>query len=187
MRNLLTILSLASLQAFSQNPCPVKGDSKSPKLQHLDTLKNRTKPGIIDRTVTLEKILAPGNDLSRFKTSQYVQVTGYVILVKPGGSETCNCHSKDADDLDIHIEIAEKPTDNAKDAMIVEINRFTKLQHPEWTVASLKKLIGKKVTVEGWIFSDEEHKQNAVNSNPSGTDLWRRTITEIHPVLKITK
>lgn len=197
---LLIISLFLSSYVSAQTPCPIKGDKSNLKFEHLDSLKNRSHVGNqIDTTVTLAKILAKGEDSKRFKSSQYVCLTGYVILVKEGGLETCNCHGfKDIEHKepmtkdeqkqveDIHIELAMKLSDGATQAVIVEINRFTKLIHPEYTVANLKKLLlNQKVTLEGWMFFDEEHTQNAVNTNQTGTNLWRATCWEVHPVLII--
>lgn len=184
-KTLSTILLIISLCGYSQ--CPVKGDNNKTKFQHLDSLKNRVNVGKSDLKVTLEMILKTGDDTKRFTDKQYVKLTGYVILVKDGGAETCNCHSKNKVDLDVHIEIAINPDGDAKHAMIVEINRYTKLKNKSYTVSELKKLIGKKVNVEGWLFFDEEHKQNAVNTSPNGTTLWRATCWEVHPVINITQ
>ncbi len=182
----------------AQTPCAIKGDNKNPKFEHLDSLKNRNYKGTIDTTVTLQSILATGNDENRFKPSQYVRLVGYVILVKAGDAETCNCHAfgdmehKDTLSreeqkkvMDIHIELALNPTDKPTQAMIVEINRFTKADSLNYTVANLKKLVGKKVEVDGFLYFDVEHKQNSVNCNPYGTNLWRRTCTEVHPCIFI--
>lgn len=182
----LLLLILLPFSVLAQ--CPVQGSSKSIKFQTADRLKNRSMPGVkIDNTVTLEKILAPGNDTMRFNQNQYVSIIGYVVLVKPGGLEYCECHSKDPKDFDIHIELALSPGDGNKKAMIVEINRYTKATNPLYTVTNIRKLIGKKVTVTGWLFSDSEHKQNAVNTNPKNDRDWRGTIWEVHPCLTINK
>ena len=179
---LIGILFLFVSKTFSQRP--LRGDKDNARMEHLDSLKNRSVAGTkIDTTVMLQEILNTGNDVHRFTSKQYVRLTGYVILVKPGGSETCNCHSKDPKDLDIHIELALHVGDNATQAVVVEINRFTKLSNPEYTVANIKKtMLNKEVIIEGWMFFDEEHKQNAVNTNPEGTNLWRATCWEVHPV-----
>jgi hypothetical protein len=181
------LLFLFALSAKAQTTCPIYGDKNVTKFRNLDQLKNRNTPGAsIDRSVTLQSILTPGNDTTRFNSNQYVTLTGYVILVKAGGPETCECHSKDPNDLDVHIELALNPTDKNAQAMVVEINRYTKADHPEFTVAHLKHLVGKKVSITGWLFFDEEHLQNAVTTNPSGTHHWRYTCWEVHPVLKVT-
>lgn len=184
---LFLLASLVALGAHQQQPCPVYGEKADQKDRTFDSLKNRNSPSTVtDNSVTLQTILTPGNDQNRFSPNQYVTVTGYVILVKAGGPENCECHYPDAENLDIHIELAQHPNDKNTQAMVVEINRFTKAQHPEFTVANLKQLTGKKVSVSGWMFFDYDHKQNAVTTNPTGTRLWRYTCWEVHPVLKLT-
>lgn len=192
--SLFLFLQLFILLLFAQNPCPVGGGSSKPKFQHIDSLKNRSfVENVFDSTISLERILSTPTeaeqrtDINRFTSNQYVKITGYVILIKPGGDENCNCHSKEPKDADIHIELALHPNDDDKHAMIVEINRFIKTNNPDYTVVNLKKnLLGKKVIVEGYMFPDEEHKQSAVASNPNGANNWRFTIWEVHPVVKIS-
>lgn len=171
---------LMSLCAPDINPCGIKGDGKTKKMQYDDSLKNRpaTKP-----TTATFKLFEPGEDSKRFKPEQVGQITGYVVNVKWGGSETCNCHTKNKTDLDIHIEIAQTLNPAKGDVVICEVTRFTKT--PEMSYENIKAMTGKKVTVSGYLFFDEEHKQNAINTSPQGTFLWRRTCWEIHPVYKI--
>lgn len=184
MKKYLILLLLLPL--FSIGQCSIYGDKPIQKFQVLDSLKNRNITAIIDNSVTLQKILLfNGDDTKKYNSSQYVSIKGYVVLVKWGGSETCNCHSKNKEDLDIHIELSLNETDKGSKAMVVEINRYTRKSHPELNIENIKKLIGKQVTVEGFMFLDDEHLQNAVTTNPKGTNLWRYTCWEVHPVMKI--
>jgi hypothetical protein len=178
------MLLFSSIGVKSQ--CPIYGDKPLHKFQMLDSLKNRNFKGKNYSPLSLQTILTyKGDDSKIYNSNQYVSLKGYVTLVKYGDAETCNCHSKDKNDLDIHIEIALTPNTTGKNAMIVEINRYTRKDHPEFSLDNIKKLIGKQVTVEGWLFYDEEHKQNAITSNPNGTNLWRYTTLEVHPVMNI--
>jgi hypothetical protein len=34
----------------------------------------------------------------------------------------------------------------------------------------------------GWLFYDSMHEHNAANTNPRGSQIWRLTCEEIHPV-----
>jgi hypothetical protein len=186
MKKQMINIAVMLMIAFNINAqCPVKGDKDNLKFQHLDSLKNRIDSSKVISNITLDDVLKTGDDTKRFNVKQYVKLIGYVIMVKDGGSETCNCHSKDKKDLDIHIEIALNSTDDAKHAMIVEINRYVKILNPKYNTKDLKSLIGKKVKVEGWLFFDSEHKQNAINTSPNGTNIWRATCWEIHPVINI--
>lgn len=55
------------------NGCGMEGDARSLRIQALDRLKNRyaaSGPADIDSRITLEAILAPGNDISRWKVKE---------------------------------------------------------------------------------------------------------------------
>jgi hypothetical protein len=185
MKTLLTILLTFFLLSLTGDNCPVKGNSKQPRLQHLDSLKNRTVISGKIHELTWDSILMSGNDENRFKVNEYVSLTGYVLLVIPGQPETCNCKSSDKSDLDVHIEIVQILTDKSdkKDAMIIEVTRFFSQKDDRLTLDAIKKFKEKKVTVTGLMFYDEEHKHNSVNFG--GTNLWRRTAWEIHPCISI--
>lgn len=44
-------------------------------------------PTDFDKDVTLDSLLAPGNDENRFNINEAVELTGYVMEVKSGGIE----------------------------------------------------------------------------------------------------
>lgn len=181
MKKLQIILFCILISNFCFSQCPVKGDSKRIKLQHLDSLKNRANNSSnVDRSISIVNIFTHGNDINRFSSNQYVSITGIIKKVKYGGAETCECHSKDKNDYDYHIEIIPDGIDSML-PMICEITRFNRCISYD----SLKTLVGKRVFIEGWLFWDAEHWQNSKNSNPNGTNLWRQTAWEIHPVMKI--
>ncbi len=136
--------------------------------------------------ISLDSILRPGDDTKRFSENTYVDLEGYVYDVKYGGAETCNCHTTDKTQLDIHIEIVKDLSDTpGRKRMIVEINRFTREKDKSLDYASVRSLRGKKVELSGWLFFDEEHKQNAANTMPNGTNVWRATAWEVHPCMYI--
>ena len=120
-----------------------------------------------------------------------ISVKGYCILVKDGGPETCNCKSGDHDAWDVHIELTqdEKHLSN-KDAIVCEINgrlkAIMKAQGVDWSMAAVRKLIlHHHIEISGYWFTDDHHKQNSVADNPAGTDDWRISTLEIHPVTRI--
>ena len=171
--------------SFSQ-PCSIYGDKPVKKFQILDSLKNRNFTGKVDSSISLHKILTrKGDDTKDYNSSQYAHLEGYVILVKYGGSETCNCKSKVKTDLDIHIELALQPNATNKQAMVLEINRYTRKDHPEFTLENIKKLVGKKVKAEGFMFLDSEHLQNSMTTNPTGKNNWRASAWELHNLMSI--
>jgi hypothetical protein len=167
------------------NDCPITGDGKNAKMKTADSLKNRPcVSGKANPAITIDKILTRGDDTKRFKWNEYVSIVGYVALVKQGGSETCNCHTKNKSLFDTHIELISSPNKSGHiNCMVCEITRYN--NNPKLSYAEVKKLKGKKVKVEGYLFFDAEHHQNAINTNPTGTDIWRGTCTEIHPVINI--
>jgi len=61
--------------------CGLEGDARSERVKELDVLKNRyTFPDSIDfdRAVTLQSILAAGEDRNRFNDHKAIDITGYV-------------------------------------------------------------------------------------------------------------
>lgn len=186
--NIFSTIGLILCLSFLQDgpKCPAKGDSPKVKLQTLDTLKNRNEVSNIVSDISLNDILKSGDDTKRFSDTSYVTIIGYVYDVKYGGAETCNCHTQDKSQLDIHIEIVKDLNDAAgSKRMIVEINRFVRSSKLMMDYPTVKLLKGKKVEISGWMFFDEEHKQNAINTSPKGTNVWRATCWEVHPCMSI--
>jgi hypothetical protein len=177
--------------------CPPEGSAKSERIANLNRLKNRlTFPQAkdFDTTITLKKILTPGNDEARWNVLKAAKITGYVYDVKPGGIETCNCKEKEIGDRDTHIELVIDPMSNGKiQRVIVEvtprIRELMKSKGENWNTKKLRDdLLGRWVTFEGWLLFDEEHANQAENTNPGRERNWRATAWEVHPVtnFKIT-
>jgi len=188
MKSIIYIFFLLVTCTDSMAQCPIYGDRT--RLRIIDSLKNRNFVGNIDNSVTLENILTfTGDDTQEYSSDQYVNLEGYVVLVKYGGLESCQCHSKNKKDLDIHIELGLTPKAKGREAMIVEINRYTRKDHPEYSLINLKKLVGKKVSVEGFMMFDKEHIGGSVNTskNPNARSVFRRTAWEVHPLMSINE
>lgn len=174
--------------------CPPEGTTQSEFVRQLNRLKNRTtfpSGNDFDTTISLEKILAPGNDVDRWSSNKAIIITGYVADVKIGGVETCNCKAKDPEHRDTHIELVINPmnfTDNQK--MIVEVTpRIRKLmaeKGEDWSTRSLRdKILGRWMKIKGWMLFDSEHESQAENTNPGNSKNWRATCWEIHPITSI--
>jgi len=183
---------LQAPQAF--DGCPLEGDAKTSSLKSLNELKNRTTPPTenqINSDITLAAVLAPGNDISRWSSSQGAVVTGYVIDVKPGGPETVNCHAKDLPHTDTHIELALNLGDSEGiKHMIVEVTprgrAMMASKGKNWSTPNLRAtLTGRRITVTGWMMLDKEHCNASENTNPGNPTNWRATCWEIHPVTGI--
>lgn len=178
----------------SASPCPVEGNAKSDRIKELNKLKNRTatpQTADFDTTITLQKLLATGNDTKRWNSSKAVKVIGYVYDVKVGGIETCNCKTKEKDLRDTHIELVTDPMNPAKSLRFVaEVTprwrQQMKKKEVDWSTRTLRdKYLGRWVLVEGWLMFDEEHEHQAQNTSPDGKNNWRATAWEIHPITKI--
>jgi hypothetical protein len=173
--------------------CGMAGDARTSAGKTLNRLKNRyTAPtgDDIDDSISLAKLLQPGDDLDRFDSQAGARIAGYVVDVKAGGKETCNCHATDPEDRDTHIEVALTPDAGEIDRVIVEVTPRLRTQMREhgldWTTDALRQqLKGKWVQFTGWMMFDTMHINQAENTNPGGDKNWRATCWEIHPVTAI--
>lgn len=177
--------------AFAPSDCPPEGDTQLPQLRELNRLKNRVigpAPSAVVGT-PIEDLVYPGDDRTRWSTGRAVEVVGYVHDVKVGGIETCNCRAKDAEERDTHIELVQTPeATDVDERLVVEVTptwrRFMRTTRGvDWSTAALKgSILGKWVKVRGWLLFDTQHVQNATNTNPDGSNLWRATCWEVHPI-----
>lgn len=188
----LIILLAIIPSLLNAQPCPRTGNGRNAKEQTADSLKNRDIEKSVPETLDISKLLAPGQDPGRFSNDQFVCVTGVIRYIKPGGPESCNCNTADKTKRDLHIYLsAENYTANNKSEMlIVELTPYTFRQFPNYHTAAFQKaLIGKKVSITGWLFFDAEHIGVAENTKAPTTSeslIWRKTCWEVHPVTAIT-
>jgi hypothetical protein len=180
------------------NGCPAPGDAKQTLALSINPLKNRfVSPTTrdIDGNVTLDKILAPGDDTTRWDAQRGATIEGWIVYVKKGGVETCNCHSKDPQFMDTHIGLALTPDENRENhEMIIEVTpRFRAImaEHGvDWSTDTLASdqspgIVGKHVRITGWLLFDGEHSNMAENTAPGHPGNWRASAWEIHPVTAI--
>lgn len=197
------LLSLVTIASNAQAPssdmdtfdgCGLSGNAKSANLTKLNQLKNRyTLPSArkINHSITLSALLEPGDDRSKWSSGSSAEVVGYVLDVKPGGPETCNCGKKDPKHSDTHIELVQHATDTAvSQSVVVEVTprlrAIMQSKGVDWSTSALrKKYLHKWVRVRGWMLFDSQHTGSAENTNPHGTHNWRATAWEIHPITRI--
>jgi hypothetical protein len=174
--------------------CGMDGSATTARLKALNQLKNRyTLPedSQVDHAITLSAMLAPGDDKTRWQSTSGAEVTGFVLDVKPGGSETCNCGKTDAAHTDSHIELVLHATDTEMtQSVVVEVTpRLQAIMQnggTDWSTKTLRKQIFHKwIKVRGWMTFDSQHANAAENTNPGGANNWRATAWEIHPVTDI--
>jgi hypothetical protein len=176
------------------NGCGPEGDAKREDVRELNVHKNRydfPDSAHIDRSVTLQAMLSPGNDRDRFSIGKAAEITGYVNDVKVGGDESCNCHARNPEDRDTHIELVVSPEQSAEGMrVIVEVTPRLREEMAkkgiDWSTDKLRNTIkGHYVKVRGWLLFDEEHLKQAVNTDPDNPKDWRATCWELHPVTSI--
>ena len=170
--------------------CYPAGTAESAKMKALNRLKNREvapDEDEIDPEVSLAAILAPGQDDRRFDPHKGAQLTAFVVDVKSGGKETCNCDETNPTDIDTHIEVSLAPGAAPTERVIVEVTpRIRKQMGPLWTTEALAESFkGKWVRITGWMLFDFVHAHQAENTNPGGDGNWRATCWEVHPVTSI--
>ena len=197
---LIVLIFLAGLSApaASQerfNGCSMAGNARGRDVRQLNRLKNRyERPMPEDYSrygVSLDSMLRQGNDRRRFTNSQAAEVTGYVVNVKIGGIESCNCNSRDPHYRDTHIVLALDGKEKKASRMVVaEVTpRWREIMRKrgvDWSTEGLKKtLIGKKIRLRGWMLYDWHYTDESENTNPGGRKNWRATAWEIHPVIAI--
>lgn len=185
------------------NQCPLAGDvspnnPERASLEELNRNKNRTDaPSAeqIDHSVTLDAILAdpdqPARERQRFKVGTAARITGYVYDVKVGGVETANCHARQQIDRDTHIEIVTGSDDASPGRrVIVEVTPRTRAQAAarrlDWSTDALQReILGRTITVTGWMLYDFEHENASEHTVPGNPGNWRATAWEIHPVVDL--
>lgn len=173
--------------------CPMEGSARTRTTKAENRAKNRyTAPQAanIDEAVTLNAMLVPGDDRGRWSETRGAEIAGYIVTVKPGGSETNNCKKSDPALADAHIDLVADPNDERGiKRVVVEITPWLreKMRHQgkDWSTRTLKrKLEGKWVKVRGWLFFDDVHADEAENTAPGRQNNWRATAWEIHPVTR---
>ena len=186
MKRLLFLLFLLiSTVGYSQNTCPVTGDNKgnTPAAQHhqlVDSYKNRSNIPTHFTQINFDDManLTVTNNMS---WDSAVYIDAYILDIKDGGQESCNCHSTIYKDTHIYIV----KTANEKDpsnAIIVEAT--PRFRNTLGTTQDLKNYIGKHVRIYGYLFRDDEHKANSTIDNGAGNH-WRHSVWELHPIIKI--
>jgi len=118
---------------------------------------------------------------------------GYVKDITDGGVESCNCYAQNPIDRDTHIQLVYRLGQGAKDVVVIEVTPRTRAmaakQGLDWSTEGLRQqFLGKRVEVEGWLYYDPDHTDQAFTTDPddsNGRKNWRGTNWEIHPVTSI--
>lgn len=134
---------------------------------------------------------------------------GYLYYAVQTGAESCNCKLGGAEDTDFHIgigfdaglakQVVDRRTAHRKvekelmkqlqqESVIVEMTPHYRFRYePNWTIDSLKDVLGFQVKVVGQLMADNEHNVPTQNCALAGADrdsCWRGSAWELHPVTR---
>ena len=187
---LIALLLIAWL-ALTQN-CPSAGIALTVRARDLHRLKNRTtlpQASDFDSRVTLDALLQPGDDQTRWSSNRAARIQGEVIDVAYAGTEATNCFSPSR--RDIHIDIATRKGAAKNQKVVLEVTppmrEWARRQGMDWSAETLHaQLVGRWCEFEGWLYFDIGHAEEAENTAPNKQENWRATAWEIHPITKIT-
>jgi hypothetical protein len=131
-----------------------------------------------------------------------IRLEGFLLLVKDGnkmvggikeGKESTNCKMDEFEHVDYHMWLIKSPTDELKDAIVIEMTPRVKSKHVRWSnedflETDLNFIANQKIPIRvyGWLFFDGEHKEQMFDpDNPNKLRVRRATLWEIHPIMKI--
>jgi hypothetical protein len=188
----IVVAAVAVVWIVLARNCPDAGIALTANARSLHRLKNRTaipQPADFDSRVTLDALLEPGDDSSRWSNNRAARVQGLVIDVAYARPEATNCFNPCR--RDIHIVIAKQNTTAKTEHVIVEVTpnlrEWAVQQGTDWSEQTLQsQLVGHWCEFEGWLYLDAGHAEESENVHPQKPDNWRATAWEIHPVTKIT-
>jgi hypothetical protein len=172
--------------------CPSAGIALTSRARYLHRMKNRTtipQPADFDSRVTLDALLQPGDDTSRWSNDHAARVQGQVIDVGYARPEATNCFNPCR--RDIHILIARHAGATKTEQVVVEVTpnfrEWAAQKGIDWSAETLKaQLVNHWCEFEGWLYFDLGHGEESENIHPQRPDNWRATAWEIHPVTQIT-
>jgi len=185
------VVLLAASLILSIN-CPSAGIALTHKARMLHRLKNRTalpQDVDFDAQISLNALLQPGEDTSRWSTQRAAKIEGYVMAVAYARLEATNCFLPCR--RDIHINVASRKDAPQSEQVVLEVTpnlrEWAARQGWDWSAQSLRlQLLGHWCSFEGWLYFDVGHADQAENTAPHNPTNWRATAWEIHPVTRIT-
>jgi hypothetical protein len=204
---LIAVALVALLFVLLRDHCPAFGLALTKQRSEFHQLKNRValpQPSDFDSQVTLQRLLQPGDDRSRWSVARAARIEGYVVSVESGPLEAANCYCR----RDMHIMMASRPNAAPREQIVLEISPRIKAtrqaQIPDsqsaqpdaqtgdvvslqdWSLETLKRnLTGRRVHFEGWLFFDSSHAAESENTAPGSANNWRATAWELHPITRI--
>ncbi len=186
----LSLLIIALLLVTQLNLLP-NGISLSGRRHALNKLKNRPLPPLetdYDNRVTLDALLQPGDDRTRWNETAAARIEGYVVGVQDGSIESSNCYSFFRRDTHIELALGQQalPRERVELEVTPRTRAWAREQGWDWSTSALRaELLGHWCRFEGWLMFDFGHDEESENTHPSGAKNWRATAWELHPVTAI--
>jgi hypothetical protein len=185
---LLVVLIVGSL-ILSQN-CPSAGLAVTREARELHRLKNRTvlpREADFDGRISLDELLKPGDDRSRWSSQHAARIEAYVIDVASARAEAANCFLPGR--RDVHIVVAGRKDAPQNEQVVLEVSPNLReraaQQGADWSESALRaQLLGHWCEFEGWLYFDVGHADQSENTAPHNPTNWRATGWEIHPITK---
>jgi hypothetical protein len=186
-----TLLLIGATLVLTRLPCPPRGCALTAERRALALLKNRDTPPRatdFDSRATLDALLAPGEDRSRWSESRAGAIEGYVIDVQAGSIEAANCFSLAR--RDVHVHVAPQPDSPLRESVVVEVTPRSadaaRARGDDWSLDALRRaLTHRRCRFEGWLMFDREHADESENTASGNPVNWRATAWEIHPATRI--
>jgi hypothetical protein len=111
----------------------------------------------------------------------FVSLVAFVRDAQDEEPESVNCAGTDG--KDIHISLG--PTAQATEFASIVAEMIPQLPRPKgWDAATLHRLVGHFVLIEGGITYDDQHMVNGDASHPVGGQPKRMSLWELHPITK---
>ena len=181
---------LATLWLTLALNCPSAGIALTGRARTLHRLKNRTSVPVdadFDQRISLDELLKPGDDTTRWSIERAARIEGYVVDVAYARPEATNCFNPCR--RDIHILVARQKGANKNECVVLEVTPnfrdWATKQGMDWSEPTLQgQLVGHWCEFEGWLYFDVGHTDQSENTAPGNPTNWRVTAWELHPVTK---
>jgi hypothetical protein len=182
--------NLSSIASIDENSL---GGSARPGtfLYKLNVDKNRTAiptAADFDKKITLGDLIAIDATENKFSNRTAVDIEGFVTSIHLVKGGSANFNSTDPQKMVVRIYLSPSATDNdKKHQLIANITPAMILaaakRGEDYSIGALSKsLPGKKVRIQGWLFYNVEHKEQAYAENPNGQMVYRASCWEVTPV-----
>lgn len=153
------------------------------KHQTLGLMRSLSQPARWDTGQNRTSIRTTG------KEGTPVELMAFILKVKRGSAESCNCELTHSVDNDIHLVLVGDTEEDAEETSVTaEITPHIRANgHPDWIFKNVNDLEGEFVKVTGWLMLDTKHirQTHRLPNERTNKGLVRATNWEIHPVTKL--